>query len=271
MVARMRTYERTLNPALHGCETFDFAPADLAALRERLRSRPAFSVHAPLPTPPDYPGSPVTSFLLDPDPFKRQVSLDMLQRTIELAAEWQALHVVVHFGGLHSDGLSARSVHELADRTAAQLDAWAAVYGVALHIEYAAYNPSFATPQELADLVSRYPGLDVCLDVGHLRVGAQMLGLDEWQAAQVLAPHTRSMHLWTLRDRRDVRRYHHVPVHPSLTPDDGWIDIPAMLDLVLAHHPDAKIVFEPHPAYNPDPGWQAEGIEWVRELVAART
>jgi sugar phosphate isomerase/epimerase len=267
-VPRERVYESALNPALHGCETFDFASTGLPALRERLQAFPAFSVHAPLPTPCDYPGAAVTSFLLDPDPIKRQASLDMLHQTIEVSSRWGGRYVVVHFGGVHSDGLTREEVLELAENAAAQLNGWAEANELPLHIEYAAYNPRFATPEDLLCLIVRHPYLHICLDVGHLRVGAEMLGMDEWAALQLLAPYTRSMHLWTTRGREDVRRYHHVPVHPSLTPADGWIDIPRTLELVLSHNPDCAIVFEPHPLYNPDPDWQAEGMDWVRQLVA---
>lgn len=263
-----REYERTLNPALHGCETFDFGPADLPALHRRLMAYPGFSVHAPLPTPPDYPGSPVTSFLLDPEPWKRRACLRMLRRTVELAGAWGAQYAVVHFGGVHSDDLSPTEVRELADVAAAQMNAWAEASQLPVHIEYAAYNPSFATTGDLIDLVSRYPYLYVCVDVGHLRIGGEMLGVDEWQMARDLAPYTRSLHLWTTRGREDVRRFHHVPVHPSLTPQQGWIDIPGMLDLFLSNAPECAVVFEPHAAYNPDPVWRAEGMDWVRQIVA---
>jgi sugar phosphate isomerase/epimerase len=262
-----RAFERALNLALHGCETFDFAPADLDALHERLLTFPAFSIHAPLPTPFDYPGRATTSFLLDPDAQKRQATLQMLNRTIQVAAEWGALYVVVHFGGLHSDGLSRPEVLELADRVATQLNAWAEELGAPLHLEYAAYNPSFATPEDLADMVARYPYLYVCLDIGHARVGAEMLGIDEWDAIRLLAPHTRSMHMWTTRGREDVRRYRHVPVHPALTPADGWIDVPRVLDAVLTLQPDCAIVFEPDVLYPADATWREEGVAWVQELV----
>ena len=265
---KSRSFERRLNLALHGCETFDFAPADLSALRQRLCVFRGFSVHAPLPTEPDYPGSAATSFLLDPDSTKRRASLEMLHQTVHVAAEWGALYVVVHFGGLHSKGLSRPAVLDLADRAAAQLNAWAEEYGVPLHLEYAAYNPSFATPEDLVALVARYPYLHVCLDIGHARVGAEMLGIDEWDVVRTLAPHTRSMHLWTTRGREDVRRYHHVPVHPTLTAAEGWIDVPRLLDAVLSLQPNCAIVFEPDTLYNADPIWQAQGVDWVRQLVA---
>jgi sugar phosphate isomerase/epimerase len=264
----VREPERALNPALHGCETFDFGPADLDDLKLRLRGFPAFSVHAPLPTPPDYPGRPVTSFLLDPDPAKRQASQDILRQTLALAGDWGALYVVVHLAGLHSDGLSAHEVSALAEDATARLDGWAATHKIPVHLEYAAYNSSFASPEQLIGLVSTYPHLHVCLDVGHLRIAAEMLDIDEWHAAELLAPHTCSMHLWTARGRDDVRRYHHVPVHPSLRPEDGWIDIPGMLRLVLEHNPQCAVVFEPQRLYNPDAEWQAEGVAWVEEIVA---
>jgi sugar phosphate isomerase/epimerase len=136
-----------------------------------------------------------------------------------------------------------------------------------VHIEYAAYNPSLATPEDLVSLVAHREYLYICLDVGHLRVSAEMLGRDEFEMARLLVPQTRSLHLWTLRDREDVRRYHHVPVHPSLTPAKGWLDIPAMLSLVFSEGHECAVVFEPHQAFNPDPDWQAEGIDWVRQIV----
>jgi sugar phosphate isomerase/epimerase len=267
--ADTREPARALNPALHGCETFDFGPADLGGLRLRLRAYAAFSVHAPLPTPVDYPGQPVTSFLLDADPAKRCASLDMLCGTIALAAQWNALYVVVHFAGLQSDSLSDREVSALAEEAATRLDDWAALYGTPVYLEYAAYNRSFATPEEMVSLVSRHIHLHVCLDVGHLRIAAGMLGIDEWRAAQLLAPYTRSMHLWTMRGREDVRCYHHVPVHPSLRPQDGWIDIPGMLRLVCEQNPQCAVVFEPNTLYNSDAKWQGEGMAWVEEIVAA--
>ena len=264
-----RTYTRGMSRALNGCQVFDFGVNDLRKLRAHLYSMPSFSIHAPLPTPADYPAPASTAFLLDPDPRKRQATLDMLRRTVNVAAQWGAQYVVVHFGGLHSDGLSKEEVWALAHAAAAQLDALSHEQGVSLHVEYAAYNRSFAHPQELAELVSNYAGLDICLDVGHARLGAQMLDLDEGAVFEALVPHTRSMHLWTLRTREDARRYRHTPVHPSLTPAGGWIDIPRVLDLVLGRNPACDIVFETNPIFEPDPVWQAEGEAWARGLVAS--
>jgi len=264
-----RNYEQCVNRALNGCQVYDFGVTDLRELRSYLYAVPSFSIHAPLPTPEDYPAHASTSFLLDPDPAKRHATLEMLRRTVSVAAQWGAQYVVVHFGGLHSEGLSRAEVLELAHKAAAKLDALAVDYRVPLHVEYAAYNPSFSSAQELVDLVAGYAGLDICLDVGHARVGAQMLGVDEWALLETLAPHTRSMHLWTLRTREDTRRYRHTPVHPTLTPAGGWVDIPRVLDLVLRHDPACDIVFENDSIFEPDPGWQAEGEAWVRGLAAS--
>jgi sugar phosphate isomerase/epimerase len=262
-----RTYERCLNRALNGCQVFDFAVADLRKLRNRLYSMPSFSVHAPLPTPEDYPAHASTSFLLDPDPAKRQATLDMLRRTVHVAAQWGAQYVVIHFGGLHSNGMPRAEVLRLAHGAAAQLDALAQAQSMPLHIEYAAYNPSFSLPQQLVELVSGYERLDICLDVGHARLGAQILDIDEREVFEMLAPHTRSMHLWTLRDREDVRRYRHTPVHPTLAPAGGWIDIPRVLDLVLGHNRTCDIVFESDSLFESDPSWHDRGVAWVQGLV----
>jgi sugar phosphate isomerase/epimerase len=264
-----RAYARGTCRALNGCQVFDYGVGDLRALRSRLHSAVSFSFHAPMPTPASYPGHSSTSYLLDPDADKRRATMEMLRRTVNLAAQWGAQYVVVHFGGLHSEGLSRAEVHRLAHDAAAQLSALSLQHGVPVHIEYAAYNPSYSGPHELVDLVAGYEGVSVCLDVGHARIGAQMLGLDEWEVYETLAPYTQSVHLWTLRDREDARRYRHTPVHPTLTPSGGWIDVPQVVDLVLRHNPACDFVFEWDSIYEPDPGWQAEGEAWVRQMVAA--
>jgi sugar phosphate isomerase/epimerase len=264
-----RTYARGCCRALDGYQVFDFGVAHLRELRSRLRTMPSFSIHAPLPTPADYPSHASTSFLLDPDPDKRWATLEMLRRTVNVAAQWGAQYVVVHFGGLHSDGLSRDEVLALAEDAASRLDALSRAQGMPLHVEYAAYNPSFSSPQELVELLAGYPGLDVCLDVGHARVGAQMLGLDEWEVLETLAPATRSIHLWTLRAREDVRRYRHTPAHPSLTPAGGWLDVPRVLDLVLSRCPACDVVLEHDTIFESDPTWLAEGEAWVRGLAAS--
>jgi hypothetical protein len=40
-----------------------------------------------------------------------------------------------------------------------------------------------------------------------------------------------------------------------------------MLNLISSEGQEYAVVFEPHQVFNADPDWQAEGIEWVRQIV----
>jgi hypothetical protein len=57
-----------------------------------------------------------------------------------------------------------------------------------------------------------------------------------------------------------------VPLHPSQSPADGWIDVPAAMQTVLAHNPGVHIIFE-YPVESVTPRIQ-EGYDWIAGLAA---
>ena len=90
---------------------------------------------------------------------------------------------------------------------------------------------------------------------------------DFYRDLEVLAPAAKSAHLWNARDAATYRRLHHVPLHPSQRPEDGWIDIPRTLRILLGASPECRLIFE----YREDglpPAQIKEGFAWVAELAA---
>jgi len=109
--------------------------------------------------------------------------------------------------------------------------------------------------------------LRFCLDIGHLHLTALHTGLDPLDFAQRLSPHTDLIHVYNAT-LETYRLYHHVPVHPSQRPEEGWADIPTILRSALGEASSRTIVFEHTPQYPADRAFVAEGIEWIKQLVS---
>jgi hypothetical protein len=138
---------------------------------------------------------------------------------------------------------------------------------VPIHIECGGYTGAFHRPKQFVALVSAFPTLGLCVDIGHAWLIAQARGRDFYHDLATLAPVARSAHLWNARDLATYRRLHHVPLHPSQRPEDGWIDIPRALRILLGASPGCRLIFE----YREDdlpPVQIKEGFAWIEDLAA---
>ena len=95
--------------------------------------------------------------------------------------------------------------------------------------------------------------------------GAHIHKRDYFDDIAILAPHTRSMHLWNTR----CEVHDHIPLHPSQSPLDGWIDLEKTLEIVLIQNPSSAIVFE-YPVVEVTPDIQ-EGYDWIESVVKTIT
>lgn len=262
------TMEDVLNPGLYHWEAFNFRPPALEKLEQRVRTdHLPTSIHHPLTCPPDYPHPPLLGLCIHPEREVRERALALIEENLSLAQDWGARYVVLHFGGGVSGDLGRRKALSLAMRSAERLAEMVEEYGVPILLEYAGYDPDIERPEDWAAIAQDLPPLGICLDIGHLFHHADLYGTDYLKEVEVLAPHTRALHLWNSRGISAWRKFRHVPVHPSLDPADGWIDIPTVLRIVLEIHPRCPIVFEPDFLYNDSESFFREGMEWVLGLV----
>jgi sugar phosphate isomerase/epimerase len=257
-----------IHEGLGRSELFDFAPARLPGAREWLgRERRPFSIHAPLVRPPGFAGEPVAVFFLSEDRARRQSSFALVEATLGQAREWGAEYVVAHLNW-REDSDDLGTAERLADDAAARLSGLSEEYGVPVHLECGGYTGAFHRPEQWSALARQFPALGLCLDIGHLALVARLRGRAPERDLEVLAPHARSIHLWNTRGPDHYRAHHHVPVHPSQRPADGWIDIPRALGIVLGARPGCPLIFEY--AWAPaEEAWAREGMAWVAALAAA--
>ncbi len=256
-----------IHEGLPGSELFDFSPSRLGALRVHLvaSGRP-FSIHSPLVRPAGLEPSPVAVFFLSEEPVKREESFTLAETTLAHARTLGARYVVFHLNWLE-DSPCERVAQRLAGEAGDRLSRLATEYGIPVHLECGGYSGAFHRADQFAALVQEFPGLGLCVDTGHLWLIARQRERDFYREVETLAPHTRSVHLWSARDRSTYLRHHHLPVHSDLKPADGWVDIPRALEIVLRVRPDCPLIYE----YRWEPqeeGRVREGMAWVEGLVA---
>ncbi len=262
---------RLLHRGLGRAELFDFLPEDLAggsALRAQLEAEglQRLSFHAPMPRPGYFAFPGVACFYLCEDEWRRELSFSLLEDTLRAAADMRAEYVVTHLTYGRTDTLDPVRARRLAHAACARIGALARRYDVPVNIEYAAYTGAFHDPQAFVDVVAEHGELGLCIDTGHAAIGAQMRGRDYLDDIRALAPLARAMHLWNTRGEAHYRTHGHTPLHPAQAPAEGWIDIEAALDIVLAHNPQVAIVFE-YPVAEVDATIRA-GYEWIAAHVA---
>jgi sugar phosphate isomerase/epimerase len=228
----------------------------------------SYGFHDPLPRLPsdDFP------FLTDPDEEKRWRTLDSMHRTMETAVAYGAEYVVGHIPSViwePQPALSDNKIVELAHRSCDQLSEWSRESNIPFALENVGPNPYFFHFEAFVDVMRAFPDLEFCLDIGHLHLMSVYAGLDSLQFASAMAPYTTIVHIYNATPEM-YRKYHHVPVHPSQRPQDGWADVVSILGCVLrGRRGDLTLVFEYSPQYRASEVFLKEGIEWVKSAVLA--
>ena len=265
--------EAVLSNGLRRGEFYNFPPRELPELKEEiLRHKLSASIHAPLIKPGWYPDPPTWSFLCAIEEDKRQLSLRMIEETMDSAWDLEAEYVVVHFPTPPStdvQGISYEKLREVAWNSACSLAELSHQYSIPIHLE--GFGPSpFLTPYFLTEVITRLPNLRYCFDTGHLHISAQRDNFDLYRFAEQLAPYIGSIHLWNNRGIEDYLTFRHIPIHPSQKPEEGWVDIGRVLQAIILTNSSCPIIFESGFHYPESLGGYdyREGVKWVKELVA---
>jgi sugar phosphate isomerase/epimerase len=227
-----------------------------------------YGFHDPLPRLPsdDFP------FLTDPDEEKRWRTLDSMYRTMQTAVTYGAEYVIGHIPSVIWEPrpmLSEDKIIELAHNSCDLLSGWSEESGIPFVLENVGPNPYFFEFEAFVEVMQAHPRLEFCLDIGHLHLMSIYSGFDSLGFSTALAPYTTVLHIYNATPEM-YRKYHHVPVHPSQVPEEGWADVPAIVECVLAGSKnDLTIVFEHSPQYPASDSFIKEGIESVRQVVEA--
>ena len=188
-----------------------------------------------------------------------------------MARGFGAEYVVVHFPAPSSTGAKDKSYAELKEialESGHRLALLGAEYETPIHME--GFGPSpLLTVEFIAEVIGQFPVLRYCFDSGHMNLSAQRGGFNLYQFAAEVAPYVGSVHLWNNRGMDDYIAFRHIPVHPSQSPEEGWVDIARILEAIMKGRPSLPVIFE-------SPGWYPkalgdydyrDGVRWVKKLL----
>ena len=248
-------------------EFFNFPPEEMNTLKRELLSKNLTrSIHAPLVKPDWYPDPPTWSFLCDVDKDSRNRTFKMITETLAHAEDIGAEYVVVHFPTPCTDGAgeSEAKLQNIAWKSCDELAELSVKRGIPIQIEGLGNSPYLNDPF-LTDALSQYP-LRYCFDTGHMHLASKMSNFDLQEFAAGIAPFVGSIHLWNNRGHDDYLAFHHIPIHPSQDPEEGWADIRRLLETL---RPSCPVIFESPLSYPEALGNHdyRDGVKWVKEIL----
>ena len=263
--------EMIIGNGLRRGEFYNIAPGELARLKRLVRRHNLeWSIHAPLIQLEWYPQPPTWSFLCDLDSDKRELTMKMITLTVEQADEFGAEYVVVHFpsptseeadeGGPKVEAIAWKSCDRLAELSVKR--------EIPIHVEGVGASP-LINAGFLKQVLKEYAPLRYCFDTAHTNLAAIQNGFDLYAFETELLPYLGSVHLWNVRSKGDYLAFRHIPVHPSQTAENGWVDIARVLQIMGQGRNSLPIIFESDRLYPEALGNHdyREGVQWVKKLL----
>ncbi|MDO8673294.1 MAG: sugar phosphate isomerase/epimerase family protein [Dehalococcoidia bacterium] len=264
--------DRIIENGLTWGEFFSLPREHFEILRTKVKDNgTTVSIHLPLLETPWYPHAVTWSLLNDLSPERRELTFKMVEETLQLASDLNPRYMVVHFptpGAEHSGEVSHVMALDIGRRSAERLARLSEAYGVPIMIE--GFGPSpLLNPEFLMEVVTTYPSLRYCLDIAHTFISSQRDGFDYFEFVRAMAPHIGTVHLWSTRGIQDYLAYRHIPLHPTLKPEDGWVDVEGTLRHVRQVNPDCPAIIEHGDRFPPGlgPTNYREGVEWIKGIV----
>lgn len=229
----------------------------------------SFGIHSPLPRPGNYKNLLKNSL----NPKSRKELWTSARETCLAAARLQADYVLFHLP-LYSKKVSNSFLKKYNSDFLKSLILEDCLYlqrlqkelGIAVVLELMYLDPKLFPPSWLQEILNQVPLLSTCLDVGHVHCSIPRFNgmVDFINLAAPLLPKIKLVHLYNCK----LDRHHkHKPVNGFQDPAAGWIDLPALIPIILKHNPDCIFVLEftKKQVKSKQEVWQA--IQWTKELI----
>lgn len=246
------------------CHKFSEA-GDITSLLKLSRSHPVkVSYHAPV----FHQADPKLTYYLNSNFRLREATFEILEINLRMAKSLPTEHLIVHFtsSSMPEENITDSEIKYLAKRSAKRINMLSKEYDLPIYLEYTSNNHRFVLPDDFIEVVKDYKNLGLSIDLGHLDLVCKKYKLDYFTELEKLLPYTKVIYAWNIPPVGSIDHQGFIPVHPSQSPEDGWLDIERTLNLALSYDEDMYIIFEPNFDYRGREYFE-EGVAWVKELV----
>lgn len=250
------------------CQKFSKTEDVTSLLRLSREKAIKISFHAPIFHQVD----PTSTYYLSRNSRLREATFEILEINMKMAESLPSEYVVIHFTSKTMENEEYESHEELmkiAKRSVKRLSKLSESYGLKINLEYESCGDKFRNPEDWVELVKDYDDIGICLDIGQLFINCKIEGYDFYEKLEEILPYTNVVHIWNVKDVFDLEKFGYIPVHPSQSPNDGWIDIEKSLDMIKEQNREIPIIFEPNFNYGGEE-YFSEGISWVNSIMEHR-
>lgn len=228
----------------------------------------SFGIHGPLPSPANYKELVKGSL----NPRSRKALWVCARETCLNAARLQADYVLFHLPWYSKKSCSSflkkhqpEVLKELLLEDCLYLQSLQEEIGIPVVLELMYLDPKLFTPSWLQEILEQTPILGTCLDVGHVHCSIpHFAGLDFMSLAAPLLPKLKVVHFYNCKLGP---RHKHKPVNILQDPAAGWIDLAAIVPIILKHNPDSIFVLEFSKKQVKSIQEVFQGIQWTKELT----
>lgn len=125
-----------------------------------------------------------------------------------------------------------------------QLSIKASEYNFTQVLELDALNKYILNTTFLDELLSKYPTITLCVDIGRIHVQSRIdPGFNAIDLLKRFLRHTHVLHLWQAKVG-EIVEHGHFPLLPDLKPEDGWADVEKYFQIIRSENRDIKLLFE---------------------------
>ncbi|MCB0745924.1 MAG: sugar phosphate isomerase/epimerase [Ignavibacteriae bacterium] len=195
-----------------------------------------------------------------PDHKETLEAIRLTKRTIDLAAQVNAMHVVVHFPSPYKNATKFISDQQI-DSFFCEVATFADSKDVIVAVENMTTHHTFKMASDYLRLFQKYPTLRLCLDVTHAYMINGESTIENF--IFVLKEYIHSVHLCQYNKKTQVKRSISEKDFKHQNPNE--IDIPKLLSSLDKLDPPPILILEPPPAREEDWGGIQKGAFSIKQ------
>ncbi len=117
-------------------------------------------------------------------------------------------------------------------------------YGFIPILELDALNEYIIKTSFVEDLLEKYTNIKLCIDVGRLHIQDKIDPMfDSREILKRFIKYTQILHLWNAKVGKIVEHGHY-PLLPTLNPEDGWLDVEEIFEVIRKENKNLMLFFE---------------------------
>lgn len=201
----------------------------------------------------------------------RDANFEVLEANLKMITCMSVEYVVIHFFSDKVRDESYESDEEfknIVKRSLTRLEKLAEKYKIQINLEYSSMIEEYMDIVEFVSLIKERDSLGINLDIGELYLRSLEEKSNFFEKLDFVLKHANVIRLYNVKSREDFLSHGYIPVNPDQDPEDGWIDVKRVINIIKSQKIEIPIILESNIGYGGEDYFR-QGVEWLDELLKA--